>query len=144
MSATVYEQYPFPKGVQVVVLNKNDDWNFERLWGGDLYQFPPGKAVTIDAEAAWNIFCFETRRVDKKGNHFRDYEGGGSREEASYYKQVIVSTGLTNDDPINRRGEKVGGDQWMSREDKLERFDNFTFKVLKSKKQYTAEEFAKI
>lgn len=134
---------PFPEDVRVAVLNKNTDWGFECMFDGNVYKFPPGQGMELDAETAHWIFSFETRV--NGGTPYRDLDGGGSKEEKSYFKQRCQSLGLYNDDaPTDNKGRPKSpkpGEKFLTADEKIERFLNFSFKVKRSKKVISGKEF---
>ena len=113
----------FPRDVRVLVGNRTGV-DFEIYWDSEPYNFANGSAETIEPEIAWAILAFETRGDSPP---HRNYDtGNDERNQPSYYKARLISMGIAND-PIRARA-----------------FHDLQFKVIKSKRKYSVEEFDKV
>ena len=116
------KELEFPRDVRVLVGNRTGV-DFEIYWDSEAYHFANGSAETIEPEIAWALLAYETRG-DKA---YRNFDSGNDeRNQPSYYKQRLISMGIAND-PVRARA-----------------FHDLEFKVIKSKRKYSVEEFDKV
>ena len=137
---------PFPSDIRVAVKNENlpekdsdDKFNGHCVFqhGGELYDFPPGKAMILLPEVAYWMFLFDTRT---------DINRATGVETPRNYRDKM-STGVLGNSGIGSHitlyEQKLASLGW-TRSDKRQRFERFSFKAIKLNQTISAEEFAKI
>ena len=138
---------PFPTDVRVAVKNENrpepdSDDRFSGhctfQYGGELYDFPPGKAMVLLPEVAFWMFLFDTRT---------DINRHTGVETPRNYRDKM-STGVLGNSGIGSHitlyEQKLASLGWANNQAKRHRFERFAFKAIKLNQTISAEEFSKI
>jgi hypothetical protein len=136
---------PFPANLRVWVKNGNkpEPESDDRFSGtctfqydGELYDFPPGKAVLLTPEQAWWMFLWDTRA---------DVARNGSETPRNYRDKMSTSamgnSGMGSQ--ITLWEQKLAALGW-TRKDKAQRFDRFEFKTVNLNQTISAQEWEKI
>lgn len=138
---------PFPSDIRVAVKNENrpepdsDDLfsgHCTFQFGGELYDFPPGKAQVLLPGIAYWMFLFDTRT---------DIDKFTGQETPRNYRDKM-STGVLGNSGIGSHltlyEQKLASLGWAHSKEKRKRFDRFAFKVIRINQTISSDEFAKI
>jgi len=88
---------------------------------GELFDFPPGKAVLLTPEQAWWIFLWDTRseinsrNVDQGPRNYRDKHTTGAMGNSGIGSQITLWK------------QKLASLGWANKPDKEKRFEAFDF-----------------
>jgi hypothetical protein len=127
MAVEVQNERPlsFPVDVRISVLNKNPK-TFYGQFDGEVHEFPPGEATIIDTETAFALFAVDTRTAPGYPIKIRrDKNAGKIGPGNSWYHECRVKYGANT----------AEGEVW---------FDNFEFKMVKTTRRQTREEFERL
>lgn len=135
---------PLPINVRVLVRNDNkpEPEARDKFSGfctfqcdGELFDFPPGKAVALTADQAWWMFLYDTR-TDRHGN----------QEVPRNYRDKISTAAMGNSGLGAQQTlwqNKLAALGWTDQY-KAERFDRFSFKVIQMNQVFSSAEFEKM